>query len=95
MVSITALEFSYTQAPKSLKSVIMGIFLLAIAIGNLLTAEVNGRIKVLEEAGYSFLTNANYYWTFTAAMLLTAIVFVVWSQFYRGRVYIQGDESVA
>ena len=95
MVSITALEFSYTQAPKSLKSVIMGIFLLAIAIGNLLTAEVNGRIKVLEEAGYSFLTNANYYWTFTAAMLLTAIVFVVWSQFYRGRVYIQGDESAA
>ena len=95
MVSITALEFSYTQAPRSLKSVIMGIFLLAIAVGNLLTAEVNGQIKSLEKAGYSFLTDANYYWTFTAAMLLTAIVFVGWSQFYRGQTYIQGEQDGA
>ena len=95
MVSITALEFSYTQAPRTLKSVVMGIFLLAIAIGNLLTAEVNGMIKQLEAAGYSFLTGANYYWTFTLAMLLTACIFVVWSQFYRGETFIQGDEAAA
>jgi POT family proton-dependent oligopeptide transporter len=94
MVSITALEFSYTQAPRTLKSVIMGIFLLAIAVGNLLTAEVNGMINQLETAGYSFLTGANYFWTFTLAMLLTSCIFVVWSQFYRGETFIQGDETV-
>ncbi|MBX3426569.1 MAG: POT family MFS transporter [Pirellulales bacterium] len=93
LVSITALEFSYTQAPKTLKSFIMGLFLLAIALGNLLTSEVAGQIKALEEAGYRFLTGANYYWTFTAAMLASAAAFVVWSQFYRGATFIQGSDA--
>jgi POT family proton-dependent oligopeptide transporter len=74
----------------------MGVFMLvAIAGGNVLTAVVNGRIKSLEAGGYQFLTGANYYWTFTIAMVATAIVFVIWSQFYRGQTYIQGDESAS
>jgi len=92
MVSITALEFSYSQAPRTLKSFIMGLFMLSIALGNLLTAEVNGAIRQLEATGYQFLSGANYYWTFTAAMFLTACLYVFWSQFYRGKTYIQGDD---
>ena len=34
LVSITALEFSYTQAPNSMKSFIMGLFLLSVSLGN-------------------------------------------------------------
>jgi POT family proton-dependent oligopeptide transporter len=41
MVSITALEFSYKQAPLKMKSFIMAVYLLAISLGNLFTAEVN------------------------------------------------------
>jgi POT family proton-dependent oligopeptide transporter len=41
MVSITALEFSYTQAPKVMKSWIMGLFMASVAMGNLFTAGVN------------------------------------------------------
>jgi proton-dependent oligopeptide transporter, POT family len=41
LVSITALEFSYTQAPLRMKSFIMAIFLLSISAGNLMTAAVN------------------------------------------------------
>jgi POT family proton-dependent oligopeptide transporter len=41
LVSITALEFSYKQAPLRMKSFIMALFLLAISVGNLLTAGVN------------------------------------------------------
>lgn len=94
LVSITALEFSYTQAPQKLKSFVMGLYLLvAIALGNLLTAEVAGQIKTLEEAGYRFLSGANFYWTFTVAMLLSAVTFVVWSQFYKGQTFIQGEEQ--
>jgi len=94
LVSITALELAYTQAPKTLKSFMMGVFMLiSIAGGNLLTAVVNGQIKALEKAGYQFLTGANYYWAFTAAMLATACLYVVWSQFYRGQTFIQGDET--
>ncbi|MGZ3407166.1 MAG: POT-type proton-dependent oligopeptide transporter [Polyangia bacterium] len=41
LVSITALEFSYKQAPLRMKSFIMSLFLLSTSIGNLMTAGVN------------------------------------------------------
>jgi POT family proton-dependent oligopeptide transporter len=41
LVSITALEFSYKQAPLTMKSFIMALFYLSISMGNLLTAGVN------------------------------------------------------
>jgi len=40
-ISITALEFSYTQAPKKMKSLILGFFLMSVSMGNLFTAGVN------------------------------------------------------
>lgn len=93
LVSITVLEMAYTQAPQTLKSFMMGVFMLiSIAGGNVLTAVVNGQIKALEAKGYGFLSGANYYWTFTAAMLATACGYVVWSQFYRGQTYVQGED---
>jgi POT family proton-dependent oligopeptide transporter len=43
LISITALEFSYKQAPLKVKSFIMAItYLLAVSIGNAFTAQVNG-----------------------------------------------------
>jgi hypothetical protein len=42
MVSITGLEFAYSQAPKKMKSVIMGFWLLNVTIGNLLVALLAG-----------------------------------------------------
>jgi POT family proton-dependent oligopeptide transporter len=41
LVSITALEFSYKQAPLKMKSFIMALFLLSTSVGNLMTAGVN------------------------------------------------------
>jgi POT family proton-dependent oligopeptide transporter len=41
LVSITALEFSYKQAPLRMKSFIMALFLLSTSVGNLFTAIVN------------------------------------------------------
>jgi len=93
MVSVTALEFSYTQAPKKMKSLIMGVYLLvAIALGNILTAKVNEYIDAQKKVGTSILDGANYYWFFATVMLVSAVIYVIWSQFYRGRVYIQGEE---
>ena len=46
MVSIVCLEFSYTQAPKTMKSVIMAIFLFAVSLGNQITAQINNFIQV-------------------------------------------------
>ena len=41
LVSITALEYSYKQAPLRMKSFIMALFLLSTSVGNLMTAAVN------------------------------------------------------
>ena len=46
MVSITGLEFSYAQAPKTMKSVIMAVWMLSISLGNFVTAAVNHWIQV-------------------------------------------------
>ena len=46
MVSITCLEFAYTQAPVSMKSAVMALFLFSVSLGNYFTAGVNKFILV-------------------------------------------------
>ncbi len=46
LISIVALEFAYTQAPRKMKSFIMCFYLAAVAIGNFLVAGVNHYIRV-------------------------------------------------
>ncbi len=89
MVSITCLEFSYTQAPKSMKSFIMSLFFLSMTVGNLLTAGVNEVIMVDEESSY--LEGAKYFWFFSGLMLVAAVLFVFVAQRYKGKTYIQDD----
>lgn len=45
MVSITCLEFAYTQSPKTMKSVVMAVFLMSVSLGNVFTAVVNNYIQ--------------------------------------------------
>uniref|UniRef100_UPI0026131BDE POT family MFS transporter n=1 Tax=uncultured Gimesia sp. TaxID=1678688 RepID=UPI0026131BDE len=92
MVSITCLEFSYIQAPKSMKSFIMSLFLLSVTVGNLLTAGVNKVIMIDKER--SHLEGANYYWFFSGMMFIAAVLFVFVAKYYRGTSYIQDDESI-
>jgi POT family proton-dependent oligopeptide transporter len=91
MVSITCLEFSYTQAPKSIKSFVQAMFLLSISLGNAFTAIVNAFIQ--NEDGTSKLSGASYYWFFTIAMLVTAVAFIPVAARYREKSYIQDESS--
>lgn len=88
LISITCLEFSYTQAPPRLKSLIMGLYLASVALGNLFTALVNGWIHQAGET--ASLSGAAYYWFFVKMMAATTAVFFIVSLFYKGRTYIQG-----
>ena len=89
MISITCLEFSYTQAPKKMKSFIMGIYLLSISLGNAFTAAVNFFIE--NDDGSSKLEGASYYWFFTLMMLLTSVAFIFVARSYKVKNYIQEE----
>lgn len=54
LVSIVALEFAYTQAPKTMKSFIMCFYLAAVAIGNFFVAGVNHWIQIPSAAEKQF-----------------------------------------
>ena len=92
MVSITGLEFSYTQAPNKMKSAIMAAWLFTVSLGNLFTAEVNSFI--LRPDGTTKMSDHQYYLFFAGLMLVTAVVFAAVACFYRGRTYLQGSEDL-
>ncbi len=91
MVSITALEFAYTQAPKKMKSLIQSVELLAISLGNAFAAVVNNVIT--NEDGTSKLPGASYYWFFVISMLLTGVIFIPVARWYKPKEYIQDEAS--
>ena len=90
LVSVTCLEFSYTQAPPRMKSFIMSLYMLSVSAGNLLTSAVNWFIA--NPDGSSKLSGPEYYWFFTGLMGVAACLFVIASQFYRGQTYLQKAE---
>ncbi|MHC4642221.1 MAG: POT family MFS transporter [Planctomycetota bacterium] len=92
MVSITAVEFAYTQAPRKMKSLIQSVELLAVSIGNMFAAVVNDIIK--NDDGTSKLPGASYYWFFVISMVLTAAIFIPVARWYKPKEYIQ-DETQA
>ena len=81
LVSITCLKFSYTQAPKKMKSFIMAVFFL--------TGQVNEYIQ--NEDGTSNLPGASYYWFFVKIMLVTAVLFIPVVVLYKEKTYIQDE----
>jgi POT family proton-dependent oligopeptide transporter len=89
MVSVTALEFAYTQAPKKMKSLIQSVNLLSISLGNIFSAVVNQAIK--NPDGTSKLPGASYYWFFMIAMVVTAVLFIPIARWYKQREYIQDE----
>ena len=80
MVSVTGLEFAYTQAPRRMKSLLMGFWLLAVSLGNLLVALLSRFEK---------LPRVQFFWVFAALMLVAAALFALRAAFYRYRTYTQ------
>ena len=91
MVSITCLEFSYTQAPRALKSFVMALFLLSVSLGNAFTSLVNYFIQ--NDDGSVRLEGPDYYWFFTAVMLGVSMLFIIVAKRYKGQTYLQGGEG--
>jgi POT family proton-dependent oligopeptide transporter len=80
LVSITGLEFAYSQAPKKMKSTIMGFWLFTMGIGNLLVSLM---------AEFSKLPLATFFWVFAGLMVLAGAIFGLRAHFYVERDFIQ------
>ena len=89
MVYGTGLEFSYTQAPNNMKSLIMGFFLLSVSVGSLFTAWINWFIQ--NEDGSLKLQGAQYFWFFTALMFLTSIGFIFVAKHYKVKTFVRTE----
>jgi POT family proton-dependent oligopeptide transporter len=93
MVAITCLQFSYTQAPRTMKSFVMAFFMMSIAAGNLFTSAVNFFIQ--QDDGSSRLAGAEYYEFFTLLMLVTSALFMLVARFYKGDTYLHEELAEA
>jgi proton-dependent oligopeptide transporter, POT family len=80
MVSITGLEFAYSQAPRRMKSLVMGFWLLAVSFGNILVALL---------ARFQDLPRVQFFWTFAGLMLGAAALFGIRAAFYRYQTFTQ------
>lgn len=97
MVSITALEFFYTEGPKRMKSLIMAVKMLAISVGNMFTAVVNFVIRSPD--GTPTLSGPAYYLFFAGVMAASSVLFIIFATRYRTQTHLQDeaepDEAVA
>lgn len=90
LISITCLEFSYTQAPARLKSFIMGLYLCSVSLGNAFTSAVNAWIE--RSGGQSSLEGAAYYWFFVKCISITAVLFIFVAMLYKGKTHLQQEQ---
>jgi POT family proton-dependent oligopeptide transporter len=88
LISITVLEFSYTQAPARMKSFVMSFYLLSVALGNFFTAQINAWI---ERRGVDnpVLEGPDYYLFFLAVIAAATAGFAVISRFYQETTELQ------
>jgi POT family proton-dependent oligopeptide transporter len=90
MVSITGLEFSYTQAPNKMKSAVMAAWLFTVSLGNQFTAQLNFFIS--NPDGSSKMSDFNYYLFFAGLMFAATLIFSIVARFYRGKTYLQSQD---
>jgi POT family proton-dependent oligopeptide transporter len=86
LVSITGLEYAYTQAPKFMKSTMTAIWLLTVAVGNLFVALLNHNIA--NGGFFSRFTGAGYYWLFVGIGTAFIVIYLFVSPRLKERNYI-------
>jgi proton-dependent oligopeptide transporter, POT family len=91
LISPTALELFYKQAPNRMKSAVMAVYFIGVALGNYFAAGVNHLLTDAE--GQPLLTGPRYFLFFAACMAVVAIAFLPYARRFVERAFVQGDEA--
>ena len=91
LISVTSLEFFYTQAPLAMKSAIMAIKMFAVSLGNLVAAGVN--FAITNPDGSSMLDGETYFLFFAGMLIVNGLIFIPVARAYQVRNYMQGNET--
>ncbi len=82
LVSITGLEFAYTQAPREMKSTIMSFWLVTVFIGNIFAAWM-AQLNFFETG------NTQYFIFYTILSAVVAIIFSFLARKYKMKSYME------
>jgi POT family proton-dependent oligopeptide transporter len=93
LVSITCLEYAYTQSPPSMKSTMSALYLLTISAGNYFTSLVNKSIA--EKGFFSRYTGANYYWLFIGILSCFIVVYLLVAKRLPEKNYVLSEATVS
>lgn len=85
MFSVTGLEFSFTQAPSSMKSVLQAFWLLTVTFGNIFVVII-AKINLFE-------TQSSEFFLFAGLMALNIMLFIYLAKVYKYRTVVEDVES--
>lgn len=85
MFSVTGLEFSFTQAPSSMKSVLQAFWLLTVTFGNIYVVII-AKIKLFD-------TQSGEFFLFAGLMALNIALFIYLAKKYKYRNVVEDVEN--
>ncbi len=91
MVSITGLEYAYTQSPPSMKSTMTGLWYLTYSVGTFFTTLIS---KNIADHGFfeGFIGNeVRYFWFWVIIMMVFVLIFIIVSPHIKERKYLADD----
>jgi proton-dependent oligopeptide transporter, POT family len=89
LVSITGLEYAYTQSPPSMKSTMTAIWYFTYSVGSFFNATVNNSIA--NKGIFHNFTGASYYWLFVGIIMGFLVLFLIVSPFIKEKAYLADD----
>jgi len=87
LVSVTALEFAYSQAPKRMKGVIMSMYTISIGLGSFITSLVTRYVE--------FASRTNYFLFWAAFMTAGAVLFAIVAALYKPVAFVAANQEAA
>lgn len=85
LFSVTGLEFSFTQAPSTMKSVLQALWLLTVTFGNIIVVII-AEIKLFD-------SQAKEFFLFTALMAVDILLFIYLAKKYTYRTEMGSDDA--